>query len=47
MVIKAIRKEGYDLITPVVITNSDEYSDISTIANGEIKEREALLKVLS
>jgi PTS system beta-glucosides-specific IIC component len=44
---KAIEEEGYNLITPVVITNSNEYSDVSTIANGTIKEREALLKVLN
>ena len=26
--INAIKKEGYSLITPIVITNSDQYEDI-------------------
>lgn len=39
----AIIAEGYDIITPVLISNSDDYTDIKASGNGEIKSGETLL----
>jgi PTS system beta-glucosides-specific IIC component len=44
---EAIKKEGYNLITPVVVTNSNEYLDVFAVANSTIKEGDALLKILN
>ncbi|MED4227283.1 beta-glucoside-specific PTS transporter subunit IIABC [Neobacillus cucumis] len=39
----AIKAEGYDLITPVIITNTDRYQLIEPIKQGKINTREAFL----
>lgn len=31
-----IREEGYDIITPVIICNSDEFSEITPEADGDV-----------
>lgn len=40
-----IHKAGYKLTTPMVICNSDDYSDISVIASGDIKAGKDILKI--
>ena len=35
--IESIQKEGYDIITPVVITNHDQYAHIETAEQGSIQ----------
>ncbi|MDR7345513.1 PTS system beta-glucosides-specific IIC component [Pantoea alhagi] len=32
---QAIKNAGYDLTTPVIISNSDDYAAVATLANGE------------
>ncbi|MGI8385188.1 beta-glucoside-specific PTS transporter subunit IIABC [Robertmurraya sp. P23] len=44
---EAIQKEGYDIITPVIVTNSDSYLDILPVSKGLINENYELLKVVS
>ena len=44
--IKAIEKEGYSLITPVIITNSDNYLDVVEIDKKQIDFKEDLLTVV-
>lgn len=34
---EAIKSEGYSLITPVIITNSSSFNDVSTIPSGTLK----------
>lgn len=41
--IRKITAEGYDITTPVIITNSDDFSDIKTNAPCEIKAGEQLI----
>ena len=41
----AIKKEGYDLITPVLIVNSHEYAKVSGITDTGVKVGEALIKL--
>ncbi|MFP7159428.1 beta-glucoside-specific PTS transporter subunit IIABC [Priestia aryabhattai] len=40
---EAIKAEGYDLITPVVITNQDHYQSVSPIKEGKINIKEKFL----
>jgi PTS system D-glucosamine-specific IIC component len=42
---EGIKKAGYRLITPVVITNSPEFKNISAVGSGLIKEQDALIKI--
>ena len=44
--INAIEKEGYSLITPVIITNSDNYLDVVEIDKKQIDFKEDLLTVV-
>ena len=40
---EAIKGQGYDVITPVIITNTNEYADITAVKSGKVKKGEALL----
>lgn len=42
----AIRNEGFDLVTPVLIVNSSEYSEIIGISNKDIKVGNDLIKLV-
>jgi beta-glucoside PTS system EIICBA component len=40
---EGIQAAGYDLITPVIITNTAEYEDVTALAEGTVHTGEALL----
>lgn len=42
---KGIRGAGYKLTTPMIICNSDDYSDISAVASGDIQAGKNILKI--
>lgn len=42
---EAIQKEGYDTVTPVLITNTADFSSIKTNVNGNVKVGDVLLTV--
>ena len=44
--INAIEKEGYSLITPVIITNSDNYLDVVETTNNSVDAGDELLTVV-
>lgn len=44
--IEGIKKEGYKVSTPMVITNTDEYTAIKTLKKGKAKSGDDLLEVL-
>lgn len=44
---KGIKNEGYRLTSPVVICNSDEYSSIVTVPDGDIKAGRDFIKLTS
>ena len=44
--IKAIKEEGYSLITPVIITNSDNYLDVIETDKKKVNYKEDLLTVM-
>lgn len=42
---KAIAEEGYDITTPVIITNSDDYADVEVLGQGKVGFGDAVLSV--
>lgn len=43
--LEAIKAEGYRIITPIIITNTDQYNQIDLAATGDIKTGEVLLNL--
>lgn len=43
--ISLIREAGYPVVTPVIVTNSDEYAKVSGIAEGSVSQSDPMLKV--
>ncbi|MCO5495532.1 beta-glucoside-specific PTS transporter subunit IIABC [Enterococcus innesii] len=43
---EAIRAEGYSLLTPVIVTNSSDYSDIQTTHSKEVTANDDLIEVV-
>ena len=41
-----IEKAGYKTDTPVIITNSDDYSDVEVLVNGPVKAGDEILRVV-
>ena len=44
--LEKIKGEGYDVITPVIISNSFDYGDVLAVTGQEIKAGNDLLKVV-
>ena len=44
--IEGIKKEGYEVITPVVVTNTYDYKDILSLIDRDVKEKEELIKAI-
>ncbi len=43
--LQGLKKDGYRTVTPVVVTNSDEYGMVETAAQGQVDEKKKLLVV--
>ena len=43
---KAIEEKGYDTITPVIVTNSDDYEKVIQAATGDINIGEPILSLV-
>jgi PTS system beta-glucosides-specific IIC component len=43
----AIQAEGYDLITPIIITNTDRYEEIKPVKEGKVNTKESFLALLA
>ena len=44
--IEGIKNEGYDIITPVLVTNTYDYKDILSLIDRDVKEKEELIKAV-
>lgn len=44
--IEAIKKEGYEVITPVIVTNVNDYKDVLSLIDKDVKEKDELIKVI-
>lgn len=42
---KKIRAAGYDIITPVIVANSDDYEDVLTITGRQVSDLEKVIEV--
>ena len=40
-----IKEAGYKTVTPIIISNTDAYSDVKVLANGDIDEKAEVLRV--
>lgn len=40
-----IKEAGYRTVTPVIISNTDAYSDVKVLANGDVEEATEMLRV--
>lgn len=45
--LEEIKKEGYSLVTPMIITNTNDYLDIVEVKEGNVQAGEALLNALN
>ena len=43
----AIERAGYDLVTPVIVTNGDLYPDVAEVASGPLSHGETLFRAVS
>ena len=43
--LNAIKNAGYDIVTPLIVSNTDEYSDITLLTNGQVKAMTPVLEV--
>ena len=44
--IAAIQKEGYDIATPLVVTNSEDYESVNLLKQGLTHPGEGVLEVV-
>lgn len=44
--IEGIQSEGYDIITPVLITNTDDYKNVFAVENQQVKLGDEIIKVV-
>ncbi|MBS5064064.1 MAG: beta-glucoside-specific PTS transporter subunit IIABC [Hungatella hathewayi] len=44
--IEKIKEEGYDIVTPVIISNSVDYGSVISIEEGSISAKEAFIKAI-
>lgn len=43
--LEGIRNAGYNTVTPVIITNSDEYEEIEQTAYGDVEKTNVIMKI--
>ena len=41
-----IKAEGYDVTTPLIVTNTDEYQDIKVLKTGKTDYRDHVLELI-
>lgn len=44
--IQGIKDEGYDIVTPVVICNTDDFAKVDVLASGNAKELDELIEIV-
>ncbi len=42
----AIKKEGYDIVTPMIITNTMDYTDMVILSEGQIQPKDTIIRVV-
>ncbi|MBS5951909.1 MAG: glucose PTS transporter subunit IIA, partial [Clostridium sp.] len=44
--IEGIKNEGYSTVTPVLITNASDLTDVIVVDNKDVKENDVIIKVI-
>ena len=44
--IDAIAREGYDTITPIIVTNTEHYLDVLPVYTGVVEANHGVLRVI-
>ena len=44
--VEAIREAGYSLVTPVLVSNADTFTDVIATDDGEVDPGDALITIL-
>ncbi|MFV0364625.1 MAG: glucose PTS transporter subunit IIA, partial [Suipraeoptans sp.] len=44
--IEAIKEEGYSVVTPIIVTNTNDYLDVVPVAENDVKINDEILKVM-
>lgn len=44
--IEQIKAAGYELVTPIIVTNTSEYATVKAMADGDVKVGEAIIDVV-
>ena len=44
--VEKVKEEGYDVITPVIISNTFEYGDVLGVTDQEVKAGDSVIKVV-
>ncbi len=44
--LEAVKKDGYDIITPIIITNSNQFKEVLSTSNSQTYVGDALIKVV-
>ena len=40
-----IKEAGYDVTTPMIVTNSDDYQEIRILKTGNVTKQDAVLEI--
>lgn len=43
--LEGIKSEGYDIVTPIIVTNSGDYSEVVSLSQGKVQKMEPVLEV--
>ena len=43
--IEKIKAAGYDVTTPVIVSNTDQYASVEKVATGEVNAKSNLIKI--
>ena len=44
--IDLIKKEGYSVLSPVIVSNTDQFADVAPSASGKVKPGDELIVVM-
>jgi len=44
--VEAIKNEGYSMVTPIIVSNTDDYLDVVPMKQGSIEKEEELLTLI-
>lgn len=42
----AIKKEGYDIITPMIVTNTMDYTNMVILSEGQVEQKDTIIRVV-